>query len=89
MKTNIVELSSIEQQGEIPRAERFPTDGELLYSEVARLARHAGSLVNVSRSGLLVEGRHPIQAGTAIEMTFTLRAESLATRQSRFIARAW
>jgi len=59
----------MEQQGEIPRAARFPADGELLYIEVARLAWHAGSLVNVGSSGLLFEGTHPIQAGTAIEMT--------------------
>src|SRR5437879_7655102 len=62
----------MEQQGQIPRAERFPTDGEILYSEVAHLAWHAGSLVNVSSSGLLFEGSHPVRAGTPMEMTFTL-----------------
>jgi hypothetical protein len=53
-----------------PRAPRIPSSFQILYSEIDRVPWHAGSMKNVSSSGLLFEGQHRIPPGTPVEMTF-------------------
>ena len=57
-------------QSQVPRADRFLTDGKILYSEINKLHWHAGWVKNVSSSGVLFEGKYRVPIGVALEMTF-------------------
>ena len=57
-------------QAQVPRADRFLTDGKILYSEIDKLHWHAGWVKNLSSSGLLFEGKYRAPIGVTVEMTF-------------------
>lgn len=63
----------MEQQHHLyPRSKRISTESKILYSEIDRLEWHAGSMKNVSSSGLLFEGKYLVPPGTPVEMTFAV-----------------
>jgi hypothetical protein len=70
----------MEKRSRIPRAARLRTDNEILYSEIASLDWHAGMMKNVSDSGLLFVGKHPVRLGEPVEMTFVAPDQVLHAR---------
>ena len=50
------------------RATRFPLNLHLQYREIGTLPWHEGSIVNISRTGILFETRQDIPVQTALEM---------------------
>jgi hypothetical protein len=65
----------MEERSRVSRAKRVATDSEILYSEIARVDWHAGMVKNVSSSGLLFVGKHPVRLGEPVEMTFVVPDE--------------
>lgn len=63
------------------RAERVPATGPLLYSEVDSLTWHLGNMKNVSSTGVLFAGNHPVPSGKQIEMTFMAAPEVFGTAE--------
>jgi len=67
----------MEERSRVPRAQRVTTDTEILYSKIAELHWHVGTVKNVSSSGLLFVGEHAVGLGEPVEMTFVAPAEIL------------
>ncbi len=61
-------------EGKTPRAPRFPVALAIRYRSENEIAWHIGRSENISRSGVLFRGDHPVELLTPVEMIVLLPA---------------
>ncbi len=59
------------------RAPRFTIRTSLIYRATGQTSWSQGKIENISRSGLLFRGEHPLEPNTGVEMRFVLPVEVL------------
>src|SRR5271157_1722495 len=67
--------SEYSSNGHPPRAQRFDIHLPLRYRAHGETAWHEGRTENMSGTGVLFMASHPMQAGTQVEMSFTMPAQ--------------
>jgi hypothetical protein len=70
-----VAKQELDSPGYIPRAPRFPIQTRLHYRANGSSTWEVGTAVNISRSGILFEGRQQFEPETMLEMRIILPAE--------------
>lgn len=72
----------------VPRARRIKLDSSLRYRVKNLGTWYEGSLENLSQSGILFKGTHPLPANTLVEMVFEMPEEISGQKNSNVLCQA-